>query len=114
MTIGTNGIEHSRAESGQTATEFAVIVGFLAIALAIGILAFRTTIVDVFVRSGEEVGTFKPPIATCDSSYHGACIPKPPPKVTCDDLAGVDLSGVTVSGSDPQGLDPDGDGIVCN
>jgi hypothetical protein len=46
----------------------------------------------------------------CDPGYLGTCIPRPPVKVTCDDISETNFQ---VLGNDAQGLDPDGNGMAC-
>ena len=102
-------------ESGQTTTEYAVIVGAFAILIIAGIVLLRGGVVDLFERSGSETATFRPPPAVCDANYSGGCVPSPPPDLDCDDLEARGITEVTLTGSDdPHGLDPDGDGIGCN
>ena len=54
--------------------------------------------------------TTLPPEGGCDPGYTGACIPRPPRRVTCDDIPERDI---LVTGDDAQGLDPDADGMAC-
>lgn len=48
--------------------------------------------------------------AGCLPGYAGACLPPPPPTLTCADIAERDI---LVTGPDPHGLDADGDGTAC-
>lgn len=44
-----------RDERGQTTTEYAILIGFLAIAVIIGIVFLRDQIVDLFRKSGSSI-----------------------------------------------------------
>jgi Flp pilus assembly pilin Flp len=102
-------------ESGQTTTEYAVIVGAFAILIIAAIVLFRGGVGDLFERSGSETAAFRPPPALCDTHYSGGCVPEYPPDIDCDDLEARGMTQVTLTGpDDPHGLDPDGDGIGCN
>ncbi len=102
-------------ERGQAATETAVLVGLLALALIIAVVFMRTTIAHAFRGESQEAGSvFKPPAAQCDTNYSGACIPPYPPDVDCSDLETLGITEFTVSGEDPHDLDSDGDGIGCS
>jgi micrococcal nuclease len=46
----------------------------------------------------------------CDPNYTGACIPRYPPDIDCDDAGATNFSSV---GSDPHGFDGDSDGVAC-
>jgi hypothetical protein len=46
----------------------------------------------------------------CDLGYVGVCIPRPPARVTCDDISETNFQ---VVGDDAQGLDPDSNGTAC-
>lgn len=46
----------------------------------------------------------------CDAGYIGVCIPRPPTRITCDQISETNFQ---VAGDDAQGLDPDGDGTAC-
>jgi hypothetical protein len=105
------------AQEGQTIAEYAVLIAAAAVLLVLAILFVGWRIGGVVGNAGDKSGspgTLKPPVATCDPNYSGACIPSPPPDVDCADLESWGVGLVTVVGSDPQGLDPDGDGIACN
>jgi Flp pilus assembly pilin Flp len=106
-------LSSGRRESGQTTTEFALLVALTAVALVVAVAFFRTSASGAFRRSGEKVGTFTPPPVSCDPGYSGGCVPPYPPDIDCSDFAALGLSGITVTGSDPHHLDPDGNGIAC-
>lgn len=93
-----------------------MLVTLCAIGLILAVIFFRGTIADRFRGSGSEAsGPFRPPATQCDPSYSGACIPSPPPDITCQQLEELGISEVRLTGSDdPQDLDSDGDGIGCN
>ena len=94
--------------------EYAVIVASIAVVLILGMLFFAGRVEDLFEGTPESP-EFRPPAAACDPGYSGACIPSPPPDLSCDDLRALGVRGeVRIVGSDPHGLDPDGDGIACN
>ncbi len=102
---------------GQALTEYALIIGGIAVVLIVGILVFAGHLGDVFSKSAPQGPAFRPPgsQAACDSHYVGGCIPSPPPKLDCADLRAFGITGVVhVVGGDPQGLDPDHDGIACD
>lgn len=106
--------EASTPEQGQGTVEYALIVASIAVVLIVGMVFFSGKIGHLFERAPESP-EFRPPVAMCDPSYAGACIPSPPPNLSCDDLRDLGISGeVRIVGSDPHGLDPDGDGIACN
>ena len=44
-----------RDERGQTTTEYAILIGFLAIAIIIGIVVLRDNIVDLFKGAGSSI-----------------------------------------------------------
>lgn len=46
----------------------------------------------------------------CDPNYTGACIPKYPPDIDCDQAGATNFRSV---GSDPHGFDGDDDGVAC-
>jgi micrococcal nuclease len=46
----------------------------------------------------------------CDPNYTGACIPKYPPDIDCDQAGATSFRSV---GSDPHGFDGDDDGVAC-
>ena len=102
-----------RTEGGQGLVEYALLIGAGVVLVILGMLFLGGRLDDLFSRTGTEPGTFRPPTAQCDPNY-GACVPSPPPVLSCDELAarGIPLP-VAVIGSDPHGLDPDGDGSGC-
>ena len=105
-----------RGEDGQTTVEYAVILAALAIAAIVALVYMSATIRGTFrgATASPDPETFRPPV-TCDAHYSGACIPRPPPDLDCDDLAHMGITGTVVVGdSDPHHLDMDGDGIACN
>ena len=53
-----------RDESGATATEYAMLIVFVALAIAVGAQAFGTALTDLFTRAGTALG--------------GVVIPTPP------------------------------------
>lgn len=99
-------------QSGQTTSEYAVILGILAIGLIVAVVVFRSSVTGLFEDSSEgEV--FRPPTAACDANYSGACVPPYPPDLECSDISSLGAD-VTVVGSDPHGFDGNGDGFACN
>ncbi len=115
MSFGrTDKDEASTPEQGQGTVEYALILASIAVVLIVGMIFLSGKIGHLFDRA-PEAPEFRPPVATCDPSYAGACIPSPPPNLSCDDLRALGVRGeVRIVGSDPHGLDPDGDGIACN
>ena len=53
-----------RDESGATATEYAMLIVFVALAIAVGAQAFGTALTDLFTRAG--------------TALNGVVIPTPP------------------------------------
>jgi Flp pilus assembly pilin Flp len=104
-----------RREDGQSIVEYGMLIATGALAVVVAMLFLAGSVDHLFRSGGAGPGIFKPPVAACDPSYEGACVPPGPPYLTCGDLTalGVPLP-VTVVGSDPHGLDPDGDGLGCN
>ena len=47
-----------REETGATATEYALLVGFIALAIVLGVTAFGTALSTRFATMGTVVGTF--------------------------------------------------------
>ena len=106
--------EASTPAQGQGTVEYALIVASIAVVLILGMLFLAGKVEHLF-RGGPESPEFRPPTAMCDPGYAGACVPSPPPNLSCDDLRALGIRGeVRVVGSDPHGLDSDGDGIACN
>jgi Flp pilus assembly pilin Flp len=104
-----------RRESGQTIPEYALLLAGIVVVLLVSLLFAGGKVNHVFRASAPQpAGAMRPPSATCDPDYQGACIPSPPPNLTCADLESMHVGTVHVVGSDPQGLDPDHDGIACN
>ncbi len=102
------------SEEGQTATEYALILGAIAVVLIVGMLLLAGKVNDLFTRAGGEPGILRPPTAQCDPNYAGACVPPHPPALDCAALRALGLPlPVRVVGADPHGLDPDGDGLGC-
>jgi Excalibur calcium-binding domain len=111
------GVASARAHDtrGQTIPEYALILAGMALLLAVSLLFLSSHISGVFHRSAPENPALRPPSATCDPDYAGACIPPPPPDLDCSDLRAMGITGeIRVVGSDPHHLDPDGDGIACD
>ena len=103
-----------RPQDGQTIPEYALIIAALALVLAVSLLFLSSRVSTVFHRSTPEQPVMKPPTATCDPSYVGACIPPPPPDLDCGDIREMGITGeIRVVGSDPHHLDPEDDGIAC-
>lgn len=44
-----------RDERGQTTTEYAILIGFLAVAIIVAIVFLRDSIIDLFNKSGSEI-----------------------------------------------------------
>ena len=104
----------STSTQGQGTVEYALIVACIAVVLILGMVFLAGKVEHLFAGTPDSP-EFRPPAASCDPSYAGACIPSPPPDLSCDDLRALGIRGeVTVVGSDPHGLDADGDGIACN
>ena len=102
---------------GQGLTEYALLLGGIALVLLVGILVFAGHLGDLFSKSTPQGPAFRPPAsqASCDSHYVGGCVPSPPPKLDCAELKAFGITGVIhVVGGDPQGLDPDHDAIACD
>ena len=103
------------AALGQTITEYALLLGLIAIVVLVGVLVFAGGVRDSFFNDGNSPpSTLRPPVAQCDPNYAGACIPPPPPDLDCSDLHAMGIQTVRVVGSDPHNLDPDHDGIGCD
>lgn len=118
MSLARDGTNERRARAacskGQGDAEYVLIIGSIALVLIVAML-FLAGKIEALFRGTPESPEFRPPLAMCDPSYSGACIPSPPPKLSCDDIRALGVRGtVRVVGSDPHGLDPDGDGIACN
>jgi Flp pilus assembly pilin Flp len=107
------GLRHS--EDGQTITEYALIIGAIAVLLIVGMLFLGGKVSDHFHKTGTSPpGTLKPPTVQCDPNYADACIPPYPPDLNCSDLIALGiLLPVSVGGSDPHDLDPDHNGWGC-
>lgn len=54
-------------------------------------------------------------LKNCADAYPDACIPPPPPQLSCADIAPFNNIRVidTAANPDPQGFDPDHDGVGC-
>lgn len=104
-----------RNESGQTIPEYALLLAGIVVVLLVSLLFAGGKANHLFRASApQSEGAMRPPSAACDPDYTGACIPSPPPNLTCADLGSMHVGTVHVVGSDPQGLDPDHDGIACD
>lgn len=102
---------------GQALTEYALILGGMALVVLVGVLVFAGHLGNLFSKSTPQGPAYRPPgsQAACDSHYVGGCVPSPPPKLDCAELRAFGIKGeIRVVGADPQGLDPDHDGIACN
>jgi Flp pilus assembly pilin Flp len=101
--------------AAQTITEYALIVGFVAIVVLVGLLVLSGGLKDSFFNDGTSPpSSLRPPVSRCDPNYEGACIPPYPPDLDCSDLHDMGIDTVRVVGSDPHGLDSDHDGVACN
>ena len=104
-----------RDERGQGTVEYGLLIAAGAVLVVAAMLFFAGNVNSLFKRSAAAQPVFKPPVATCDSSYEGVCIPPGPPDLDCDDLDGLGIpTPVTVVGDDPHDLDPDGNGFGCD
>jgi Flp pilus assembly pilin Flp len=104
----------SRRQDGQATVEYALLIVLGAIAVIVAMLFLAGSIEDLFTKTGQATGEFRPPVAQCDESYDGVCIPPPPPDLDCPDLASMGIPlPVHVIGGDPHDLDHDGDGLGC-
>ncbi len=106
-----------RGQAAQGTVEYGLLIASGALLVVVAMLYFGGTIDGVFDRAAPSTPTptqFTPPVANCDASYEGVCIPPAPPDLDCADLVSMGIPvPVTVVGSDPHGLDPDGDGLGC-
>lgn len=103
------------ATNGQTIPEYALILALIALIGLIGLLVLAGHIGSFgFDKTHQPPTTLRPPVATCDPNYAGACVPPYPPDIDCSDLHALGIDTVRVVGSDPHKLDPDHDGIGCN
>jgi Flp pilus assembly pilin Flp len=104
-------------ESGQGTVEYGLLIASCAILVIVSVLFFAGGVGSLFERAGtaqDPPPIFTPPVATCDPSYDGVCVPPAPPDLDCDDLEGMGIPlPVTVVGDDPHGLDENGDGLGC-
>ena len=101
-------------DQGQGTVEYGLILASIAVVLILGMVVFAGKVEHLFTDA-PEAPAFRPPVAACDPGYSGACIPSPPPDLSCDDLRNLGIRGeVRIVGADPHRLDPDGDGIACN
>jgi hypothetical protein len=111
-------VRDRRRESGQGTVEYELLISVGALAVLVAMLLFAGNIDRLLGRASTEVSpashVFTPPVAVCDASYPGVCVPPGPPDLDCADLAALGIPvPVTVTGSDPHALDPDGDGLGC-
>jgi hypothetical protein len=106
-----------RGQAGQGITEFELLIALGALLVIVAMLFFAGKVDDLVRDSGESTShrVFQPPVAQCDGSYQGVCIPPAPPDLDCGDLSdmGIPVPVTVVGGTDPHGLDPDGDGLGC-
>ena len=103
-------------EAGQTITEYALILGLFALVVIVGLLVLAGGIggtFSLFDDPSSPPSALRPPVASCDPNYEGACVPPYPPDIDCSDLDALGIDTVRVTGSDPHRLDPDHDGIGC-
>lgn len=49
------GLQRLRDERGQTTTEYAILIGFLAVAIIIAIIFLRDEIIDLFRKAGSSI-----------------------------------------------------------
>ena len=54
------GLQAKRSERGATATEYGLLVAFIAIAIIVGVTAFGGALNTFFGRLGTKVGTWAP------------------------------------------------------
>ena len=102
------------SEDGQTISEYALLIGAVAVLLIVGMLFLADKVDTLFTDTGSKPSILKPPVAQCDPNYAGACIPPYPPDLDCADLGAMGLAlPVQVVGGDPHDIDPDGDGLGC-
>lgn len=105
-----------RGQAAQGIAEYELLIAGGALVVVLAMLLFAGSIAGLVGRTGESTAqrVFLPPVAACDASYEGVCIPPAPPDLNCSDLVdlGIPLP-VTVVGTDPHVLDPDGDGVGC-
>lgn len=45
----------ARNERGQTTTEYAILIGFLAVAIIVAIIFLRDSIIDLFNKAGSDI-----------------------------------------------------------
>jgi Flp pilus assembly pilin Flp len=104
----------SRRQRGQGTVEYEVLLAAGALLVILAMLLIAGGVDRVLTRAATTQPVFKPPVAHCDASYEGVCIPPGPPDLDCADLTALGIPlPVTVVGGDPHGLDPDGDGLGC-
>jgi Flp pilus assembly pilin Flp len=106
-----------REQQGQTIAEYAVLIAAAAVLLVLAFLFVAMRVGGAVEEAGSSANPsapFKPPVATCDGNYSGACLPSYPPDLDCGYLEARGIGRVTVVGSDPHGLDPDGNKVACD
>ena len=102
-----------RAQEGQGTVEYGLLIAAGAI-VVIAAMLFMAGSVDKLFRKTGDAHVFRPPVALCDDSYEGVCVPPAPPDLDCDDLTALGIpTPVRIVGSDPHDLDDNGDGFGC-
>ena len=104
-------------QQGQTIAEYAILLAAAAVVLVLAFLFLGLKLGGAFRGAGDSATSpapLKPPVATCDPNYSGACLPPYPPDLDCADLLALGIEQVAVVGSDPHGLDPDGNKVGCD
>ena len=94
----------------KTLLRVAVIAVFAFALVVIAAMLFLADSVDnLFTKSGNQTGVFRPPVVQCDASYDGVCIPPAPPDLNCADIVALGIpTPVRVVGADTHDLDENG------